>query len=79
VVDKKEQRKRDQALGLVPFAVKLNDLVRLLVQQLHASCWQGLAKEALRREWVPWIAYEPAVRSGVATWQVERPVGKSHQ
>ncbi|MGL4370323.1 MAG: hypothetical protein ACRCUT_11745 [Spirochaetota bacterium] len=24
-VDKKEQRKRDQALGLVPFAVKLNE------------------------------------------------------
>jgi hypothetical protein len=34
VVDKREQRKRDQALGLVPFAVKLNgDLVR----QLHAA------------------------------------------
>ena len=28
VVDRREQRKRDQALGLVPFAVKLNaDLV----------------------------------------------------
>jgi hypothetical protein len=37
VVDKKEQRKRDQALGLVPFAVKLNGE---LVQQLHT-----LAKE----------------------------------
>ncbi|WP_093558845.1 hypothetical protein [Pseudoduganella namucuonensis] len=36
-VDKREQRKRDQALGLVPFAVKLNGD---LVQQLHA-----LAKE----------------------------------
>ena len=24
VVDRREQRKRDQALGLVPFAVKLN-------------------------------------------------------
>lgn len=33
VVDKREQRKRDQALGLVPFAVKLNDA---LVAQLHA-------------------------------------------
>ena len=33
VVDKREQRKRDQALGLVPFAVKLNDE---LVRQLHA-------------------------------------------
>lgn len=37
VVDKREQRKRDQALGLVPFAVKLNGD---LVQQLHT-----LAKE----------------------------------
>lgn len=35
--DRREQRKRDQALGLVPFAVKLNSE---LVQQLHA-----LAKE----------------------------------
>lgn len=36
-VDRREQRKRDQALGLVPFAVKLNgDLVRQL---------QALAKE----------------------------------
>jgi len=34
VVDKKEQRKRDQELGLVPFAVKLNGD---LVQQLHAQ------------------------------------------
>jgi hypothetical protein len=31
VVDRREQRKRDQALGLVPFAVKLNaDLVKQL-------------------------------------------------
>ena len=31
VVDKREQRKRDQALGLVPFAVKINgDLVKQL-------------------------------------------------
>lgn len=37
VVDRREQRKRDQALGLVPFAVKLNSA---LVQQL-----QDLAKE----------------------------------
>jgi len=37
VVDRREQRKRDQALGLVPFAVKLNsDLVLQL---------QALAKE----------------------------------
>ena len=35
--DRREQRKRDQALGLVPFAVKLNGD---LVQQL-----QALAKE----------------------------------
>ncbi|WP_426339042.1 hypothetical protein ACN9MZ_22110 [Pseudoduganella sp. S-14] len=33
VVDKREQRKRDQALGLVPFAVKLNSD---LVKHLHA-------------------------------------------
>jgi hypothetical protein len=36
-IDRREQRKRDQALGLVPFAVKLNSD---LVQQL-----QALAKE----------------------------------
>ena len=37
VVDRREQRKRDQALGLVPFAVKLNgDLVAQV---------QALAKE----------------------------------
>ena len=33
VVDRREQRKRDQALGLVPFAVKLD---AELVKQLHA-------------------------------------------
>lgn len=33
VVDKREQRKRDQALGLVPFAVKLNGDT---VKRLHA-------------------------------------------
>ncbi len=32
-IDKREQRKRDQALGLVPFAVKLNGE---LVKQLQA-------------------------------------------
>ena len=37
VLDRREQRKRDQALGLVPFAVKLNSA---LVQRL-----QDLAKE----------------------------------
>ena len=36
-VDRREQRKRDQAAGLVPFAVKLNSA---LAQQL-----QDLAKE----------------------------------
>ena len=36
-IDRREQRKRDQALGLVPFAVKLNSE---LIQQL-----QTLAKE----------------------------------
>lgn len=37
VIDRREQRKRDQALGLVPFAIKLNSD---LIQQL-----QALAKE----------------------------------
>ncbi len=32
VVDRREQRKRDQALGLVPFAIKLDTD---LVKQLH--------------------------------------------
>lgn len=33
-IDKREQRKRDQALGLVPFAVKLNgELVKQLQQR----------------------------------------------
>jgi hypothetical protein len=32
-IDRREQRKRDQALGLVPFAVKLNSE---LIQQLQA-------------------------------------------
>jgi hypothetical protein len=32
-VDRREQRKRDQALGLVPFAIKLDSD---LVKQLHA-------------------------------------------
>lgn len=32
-IDRREQRKRDQALGLIPFAVKLNSG---LVQQLQA-------------------------------------------
>ena len=33
VMDRREQRKRDQALGLVPFAVKLDGD---LVKQLHS-------------------------------------------
>ncbi|WP_245590957.1 hypothetical protein [Deefgea rivuli] len=35
VLDKKEQRKLDQAKGLVPFACKLN---QDLVKQLHDCC-----------------------------------------
>ncbi|QKJ67193.1 MULTISPECIES: hypothetical protein [Deefgea] len=35
VLDKKEQRKQDQAKGLVPFACKLN---KDLVQELHTRC-----------------------------------------
>lgn len=47
-VDKREQRKRDQALGLVPFAVKLNgDLVKHL-QTLAAE--RGLDMNALVAE-----------------------------
>ncbi|NHZ38718.1 hypothetical protein [Massilia aquatica] len=34
VVDRREQRKRDQALGLVPFAVKLNSDLVLQLQTL---------------------------------------------
>jgi hypothetical protein len=34
VVDRREQRKREKALGLVPFAVKLDGA---LVRQLHAA------------------------------------------
>ncbi|CUI09599.1 hypothetical protein LXA47_06585 [Massilia sp. P8910] len=33
-VDRREQRKRDQALGLVPFAVKLNSDMVLQLQTL---------------------------------------------
>ncbi|MBM9888476.1 hypothetical protein H1229_006580 [Deefgea sp. CFH1-16] len=35
VLDKKEQRKLDQAKGLVPFACKLN---QDLIKQLHEAC-----------------------------------------
>ena len=38
VVDRREQRKQDQALGLVPFAVKLNSE---LVAQLQARAKAG--------------------------------------
>lgn len=34
LVDRREQRKRDQALGLVPFAVKLNSDLVLQLQTL---------------------------------------------
>ena len=34
VLDRREQRKRDQALGLVPFAVKLNGDLVLQLQTL---------------------------------------------
>lgn len=34
VVDRREQRKRDQALGLIPFAVKLNSDLVLQLQTL---------------------------------------------
>jgi hypothetical protein len=37
VVDRREQRRRDQALGLVPFAVKLDGE---LVKKLHALAQQ---------------------------------------
>lgn len=36
-VDKREQRKRDQALGLVPFAVKLNSELVKRLQALAAE------------------------------------------
>nr|WP_131376256.1 hypothetical protein [uncultured Janthinobacterium sp.] len=34
VIDRREQRKRDQALGLVPFAVKLNSDLVLQLQNI---------------------------------------------
>ena len=42
VVDRREQRKRDQALGLVPFAVKLNSDLVLQLQALAAERGQEL-------------------------------------
>jgi hypothetical protein len=52
VADRREQRKRDQALGLVPFAIKLD---RDLVKQLHTlaqergSGLNELAAELLKK------------------------------
>ncbi len=40
VIDKREQRKRDQALGLVPFAIKLNS--QLVLQLQNAAREQEL-------------------------------------
>ena len=42
VVDRREQRKRDQALGLVPFTVKLNSDLVLQLQALAAERGQEL-------------------------------------
>ena len=55
MVDRREQRKRDQALGLVPFAIKLNgDLVKqlhVLAQERETSLNElvdGLLKKGLK-------------------------------
>jgi len=42
VVDKREQRKRDQALGLVPFAVKLNSGLVKRLQDLATERGQDM-------------------------------------
>jgi len=42
VVDKREQRKRDQALGLVPFAVKLNSALVKRLQDAAAERGQDM-------------------------------------
>jgi hypothetical protein len=42
VVDKKEQRKRDQALGLVPFAVKLNEELVSKINDLAVARKTGI-------------------------------------
>ncbi len=42
VIDRREQRKRDQALGLVPFAVKLNSALVLQMQTLAKERDQDL-------------------------------------
>ena len=41
-LDRREQRKRDQALGLVPFAVKLNSELVLQLQSLAKERGQDL-------------------------------------
>jgi hypothetical protein len=42
VVDKREQRKRDQALGLVPFAVKLNSGLVKRLQEMATERGQDM-------------------------------------
>jgi hypothetical protein len=52
VVDRREQRKRDQALGLVPFAIKLDgDLVTQLqtLAQKRGTSLNELTAELLRK------------------------------
>lgn len=52
VVDRKEQRKRDQALGLIPFAVKLDgDLVKAMhsLAQERKVPLNDLVAELLRK------------------------------
>jgi len=44
VVDRREQRKLDQALGLVPFAVKLNGELVQRVQALAQARQTGLSE-----------------------------------
>ena len=41
-IDRREQRKRDQALGLVPFAVKLNSDLVLQLQTLAKDSGKDL-------------------------------------
>ena len=42
IVDKREQRKIDQALGLVPFAVKLNDELVAKIQDMAVERKTGI-------------------------------------
>jgi len=52
VVDRKEQRRRDAAAGLVPFACKLpSELVKSLQEraQAHEGGLNGLVAELLRK------------------------------